>query len=310
MSCKRIYNVNINRIPTSELKYSSVIDNHISKHKDTLPSVIDLRSKCPIVFDQGQLGSCTANAICSAFQVQDTADDGIDFVPSRLFVYYNERSMEKTVSEDSGALISDGIKSLKKYGVCPESSWSYDITKFTVKPPQSCYTSALTHKAISVSNIRQDMISMKASLFSGYPFVVGISVYSSFESDDVAKTGIVPMPDITKEQLLGGHAILCVGYDDTKNVWIMRNSWGTGWGMSGYFTLPYDYLLSSQLSSDLWNITKVSPSSGKKNLQLSTKLQSLQKIQEHIDGLKYTLNTLMKSISDDIDDLVEEEHCN
>ena len=96
---------------------------------------------------------------------------------------------------------------------------------------------------------------MKTSLVNGFPFVVGISIYSSFESYNVYATGIIPMPS-KYDKLLGGHTVLCCGYDDSKQVWIMRNSWGVNWGDNGYFYLPYLYLLDSSLSTDLWNIIK------------------------------------------------------
>lgn len=248
-SIKRVYNLKIDRKPKSELKFK------VFKELASLPNSVDLRSKMPQICDQGSLGSCTANAIGGCFDYVDQTS----FIPSRLFIYYNERVMENSVSDDAGAQISDGIKSLQIYGVCDENQWAYDISKFADKPPAECYTSALQHKALTVSNIQQNLTAMQTCLASGFPFVVGISVYESFESQAVAQTGTVPMPDINKEKLLGGHAICCVGYDNSNNTWIMRNSWGVDWGNKGYFTLPYAYLLDQNLSSDLWNITKETP---------------------------------------------------
>lgn len=258
---KRIYNVKITRIPQQKLKYKL-----FDKTTIPLPKSVDLRKKCPPVYDQGELGSCTANAIGACYEFGDNNA----FIPSRLFIYYNERKLEHSISEDAGAELSDGIKTVQKYGVCPENMWAYDITKFTKCPPTRCYTNALKHKALEVHNITQTETDMKLSLSQGYPFVVGIGVYESFESDVVAKTGIVPLPNTSKEKCLGGHAILCVGYDDSKKVWIMRNSWGEGWGDKGYFTLPYAYLLTPSLSSDLWNITKVTPSTLKVENQVDS----------------------------------------
>ena len=97
---------------------------------------------------------------------------------------------------------------------------------------------------------------MKGCLASGYPFVLGFTVYQSFESDTVAQTGHAPMPG-PNEQTIGGHAVLAVGYDDSQNWFIIRNSWGTGWGMQGYFTLPYDYLTNDNLADDFWTIRLV-----------------------------------------------------
>jgi len=243
---KRVYNVSITRLPSEKLNIKNISSPQV------MPNGVDLRSKFPPVFDQGNLGSCTANALCGV-----VAYDNPKLIGSRLFLYYNERRLENDIPDDSGALLIDGIKCLVNYGICPETTWPYYISKFAVKPPQTCYNDALKHKALIVHNINNDLASMKNALISGCPFVVGILVYESFESASVASTGNVPMPNVNKEQLLGGHAIVCVGYDDTKKHWIMRNSWGSSWGVNGYFYLPYAYLLDSNLTSDLWTINKV-----------------------------------------------------
>jgi C1A family cysteine protease len=222
-----------------------------------LPSSVDLRPQCPPVYDQGQLGSCTANAIAAELEFDQMKEKHARiFVPSRLFIYYNEREMEGTVASDSGAQIRDGIKSVAKQGACPENLWPYNITKFTVKPPQQCYKQALKFKAVQYQRILQISNQLKGCLASGYPFVFGFTVYESFESPQVAKTGHAPMPSPT-EAVVGGHAVMAVGYDDSQNWFIVRNSWGEGWGMKGYFTLPYAYLLDQNLASDIWTIRSV-----------------------------------------------------
>jgi C1A family cysteine protease len=241
---KRIYNLKVAKQHESLLKFMEL------PKKFVLPTIVDLRSKMPPIYDQGQLGSCTANALCGLIGYDKPTIHG-----SRLFVYYNERVLENDVSHDSGTTLADGIKCLQKYGVCQETSWPYIISKFAVRPPSSCYTEGVQHVALQVRNIKNDLNTMKTSLANGYPFVVGIQVYSSFESLYVRKTGNVPMPSPT-DKYLGGHAIVCVGYDDTKKVWIMRNSWGSSWGINGYFYLPYAYL-TSNLASDLWNIQQI-----------------------------------------------------
>jgi C1A family cysteine protease len=221
-----------------------------------LPASVDLRPLCSPILDQSSLGSCTANAIAAAMMF-DQGKEGMQMVtPSRLFVYYNERSMEGTTASDSGAAIRDGIKSVNRQGACSENLWPYDISKFTVKPPVAAYQAALQHKAVSYQRVTRSLPQMKACLASGYPFVFGFSVYASFESQQVANTGIVPMP-MHHEQLLGGHAVLCVGFDDSQQRFYVQNSWGTGWGMAGFFTMPYSYLLSASLSSDFWTIRTV-----------------------------------------------------
>jgi C1A family cysteine protease len=224
---------------------------------DQLPKRVDLRPKCPAVYDQGQLGSCTANAIAGALefdQMKQRLDDV--FTPSRLFIYYNERAIEGTVDSDSGAMIRDGIKTVAKQGACPEKSWPYKIGKFTKKPNRACYSEAKKHQAIRYLRVSQTLGQLKGCLAAGFPFVFGFSVYESFESAAVARTGHAPMPK-AGEALLGGHAVTAVGYDESREWFICRNSWGPKWGMKGYFTLPYPYLLQPTLSSDLWTIRQI-----------------------------------------------------
>lgn len=219
-----------------------------------LPPKTDLRPQCPPVYDQGQLGSCTANAIGAAIQF-DRMKQSLqpNFVPSRLFIYYNERVIEGTVSTDSGAQIRDGIKSVAQQGACPEQDWPYVITKFAVQPPKADYTEALQDRAVSYSRLVQNQNLLKGCLASGYPFVFGFTVYESFESQAVAQSGVVPMP-ASSEQVVGGHAVMAVGYDDGSQRFIVRNSWGTSWGMAGYFTMPYAYVTDANLADDLWTI--------------------------------------------------------
>lgn len=236
---------------------------------DQLPPKVDLRELQAMQFpilDQGQLGSCTANAISAAITFcKNKQDNGsrsnivtpIPFFPSRLFIYYNERYMERTINSDSGAMIRDGIKSVNELGACDEVIWPYIIPRFTKRPSSQSYKEALQHQALMYRRIDNTQLNnLKACLTEGFPFVFGFSVYSSFETKAVAQTGIVPMPQ-QNEQLLGGHAVLCVGYDDSKEQFIVRNSWGDKWGDKGYFYMPYAYLTDTNLSDDFWCITLV-----------------------------------------------------
>jgi C1A family cysteine protease len=222
----------------------------------SLPVCVDLTSLCPAVYDQGQLGSCTANAIGAAVEFDRMKQGLPDFVPSRLFIYWNERNMEGTVDSDSGAQIRDGIKSVAKDGVCPETDWPYDIGNFTEKPSEQAYCDAKLDRAVSYQRLTQNLTQMKGCLASGFPFVFGFTVYESFESDQVATSGHAPMP-APGEQSIGGHAVTAVGYDDTNQWLTVRNSWGDGWGMHGYFTLPYAYVTQSSLAADFWTIRLV-----------------------------------------------------
>lgn len=227
-----------------------------------LPPKVDLRKGCPPVYDQGHLGSCTANAIGAAFQFNQTKGGLKSFIPSRLFIYYNERDMEGTVNQDAGAFIRDGIKSVNKLGVCPETLWDYDPSPYppnprlTAKPTAKCYSEAKKHIAVQYARVPRTEQQMEGCLASGYPFVYGFTVYESFEASQVAKTGVVSMPKPT-EEVIGGHAVLAVGYDRANRRFIVRNSWSTKWGMKGYFTMPYAYLLDANLSDDFWTIRLV-----------------------------------------------------
>jgi C1A family cysteine protease len=217
-----------------------------------LPAM-DLTPQCPPVYDQGQLGSCTANAIGAAFEFELLKQKLADFMPARLFIYYNERAMEGTVASDSGAQIRDGIKSVAQQGVCPETLWPYVIAQFKTKPSKPCYVEALKHKVSLYQRLTPTLNQLKGCLASGYPFVFGFTVYDSFESPAVAKSGHAPMP-LPGEATVGGHAVMGVGYDDSKQWFIVRNSWGPAWGLKGYFTLPYAYVTDPHLADDFWTI--------------------------------------------------------
>jgi len=219
-----------------------------------LPPKKDLRSGCPSVYDQGQLGSCTANAISGAVQFEQKKQGVTVFMPSRLFVYYNERVMEATVNSDAGAQIRDGVKSVATLGVCPETEWPYDINKFTDKPTPACYTDAAKCEAVGYQRLdSSDLNQLRGCIASGFPFVFGFTVYDAFESPEVAKTGVLNLPG-PKEKVVGGHAVMAVGYDNTAQRFTVRNSWGKDWGIKGYFTIPYTYLTTSNLADDFWTI--------------------------------------------------------
>lgn len=222
-----------------------------------LPAAVDLRPFCPPVQDQGQLGSCTGNAIASAHHFEQLKQKlPSPFPPSRLFIYYNERVAENTVASDAGAAIRDGIKSIAQLGVCSEVTWPYIIGKFTRKPTIKSYAAAAKHKAVQYAAVAQDLDQMRGCLAAGRPFVFGFTVYQSFESAAVAQSGVIPMPGL-HEKTLGGHAVLCVGYDDASGCFIVMNSWGTGWGQAGFFLIPYAYLTNPKLASDFWTLEVV-----------------------------------------------------
>jgi C1A family cysteine protease len=223
----------------------------------SLPIFVNMRPCCPPVYDQGQLGSCTANAIAAAIEYDRIKQELPVFTPSRLFIYYNERAMEGTIMSDAGAQIRDGIKSVATQGDCPEADWPYDISRFAVRPPPACYVEAVKYRAVTYERVGRTLDEMQACLAADSPFVFGFTVHRSFESAAVARTGKVPMPR-RFDRPVGGHAVMAVGYNDETQRFSVRNSWGTGWGDGGYFTMPYAYLTDPNLSDDFWTIKLVS----------------------------------------------------
>jgi C1A family cysteine protease len=218
---------------------------------------VDLTAQMPPVYDQGELGSCTGNSIAAGFQFERMKQKLANWVPSRLFIYYFERLMEGTVNEDAGAQIRDGIKVIATNGVPEETLWPYNPTEFAIKPTTAAIQFAEAHKATQYMRLDGTKLSeLKTCLAAGYPFVFGFTVYPAFESEEVAKTGVCPMPDLTT-QPVGGHAVLCVGYDDASQTFRVRNSWGPDWGQKGYFTIPYAYLTNPDLAQDFWTIRLV-----------------------------------------------------
>jgi len=179
-------------------------------------------------------------------------------MPSRLFIYYNERKMEGSIDQDSGGALRDGMKSINTTGVCAESMWPYDVSTFKTEPSAECYKAAQSAHTLKYRRVRQTEAAMKHALHTEQqPVVFGFTVYSSFESEEVAKTGRMPTPE-ADDKPMGGHAVLCVGFDDAQQCFIVRNSWGAEWGMGGYFYMPYDFLLDADSASDFWIIETIS----------------------------------------------------
>ena len=214
----------------------------------------------PSVYDQGQLGSCTANALAGCFEFEQIKQGLTDFMPSRLFIYYNERVVEGTVGSDSGASLDDGIKTLLTKGVCSESTWPYNIVVFKTQPPATAFTQALTHQITGNKKMPTSVDGFKTAINMEYPVAFGFTVYPYMESAEMASRGVLKMP-MRGEQPLGGHAVVCVGYSDNmqadghKGFLKIRNSWGADWGQQGYFWMPYAYV-NAGLCDDLVVITQ------------------------------------------------------
>lgn len=228
--------------------------------KTDLPDQLDLRGNCPPIYNQGPLGSCTAQAVCGLLHFTEREEKPKPklFIPSRLFHYYYTRLAMGTVDYDSGASIREAVRTAVRLGFCKEDLWKYDVSKFKQKPPEAASKAAAPNALQNsmYARVRQDLVSLQTALSEFNPVVFGFSVYESFMSSPVAKTGLVPMPK-GKEQMLGGHAILLVGYDNVRQLFIARNSWGTTWGDKGYCYMPYAFITSPDFARDFWTITDI-----------------------------------------------------
>jgi hypothetical protein len=213
-----------------------------------LPSSVDLIVPGLPVLNQGQIGSCGPNSSAQDLHFNDTS---LPF-PSRLYIYYNTRVLMGTVNQDSGVDNRSMMKALAQWGWCDETQWPYETSRYTVRPPQACYTQGATRKIAEYSAVPQNLDQMKACLAGGDPFIFGFTVYESFETPEVSRTGLVPMPK-KSERVLGGHDVWMVGYDDATGRMKFRNSWGE-WGLQGCGYFPYAYTTDPNLSRDFWTV--------------------------------------------------------
>ena len=221
----------------------------------SLPDSVDLRPQCPPVYNQYNIGSCTANSMGGLFEFRQMKQGLSSFMPSRLYIYFNTRDYEGTANSDAGATLRDTMKMMVKYGACPESMWSYNKC-FKKKPTPDCYVEGEKHQVIEYLRVTHTLYEIKQCLAQGNPVAFGIMLFESFMTDEVARTGQAIMP-LSTESSIGGHAVLAVGYDEKKKMLIIRNSWGTEWGDKGYFYLPYEYIETPNLAADFWTINLV-----------------------------------------------------
>lgn len=217
-----------------------------------LPDKIDLRPSMPPVWEQGSIGSCTGHSTAAQCWFVDKTDPK---EPSRLFIYYNTRKIEKTIKEDAGASIRNSIKSVVRYGFATEILWPYNIEKFKIKPSKEAYSNAITQKITEYARVHQNEYSICSALAEGLPVNFGFCVYESFESCNNVNP-MLKIPGKT-EILLGGHAVLLAGYDRKEKMYIVRNSWGQAWGDQGYFYIPFDYVHNKTFADDFWIIKAV-----------------------------------------------------
>lgn len=259
---ERRYKVVIPSVPKYHYEKDTfdVRDYHYTPRSLNDPTIIresvDLRPYCTEIEQQGTLGSCTGQAIAGAIELLYKKQE-LSVDVSRLYIYYYERFLINTLHIDSGARIRDGIKATNKWGAPLERLWPYVIHKFKDEPSPQAIEDGLKRKVTRYERI-EDFIGCIDALNDGLPVIIGFLVYSSFENTENKKRGIMQYPDTRKEKLLGGHAVLLVGYDKAQQHFIARNSWGPWWGDGGYFYMPFEVIKNRSMSFDFWTINSVS----------------------------------------------------
>jgi C1A family cysteine protease len=214
------------------------------------PTSASLQNKIPYIFDQGTMNSCVSNATALAISYFNN-----NFIPSRLFIYYNGRAICGTpLNQDSEMDVVDGCMSVQQFPPCQETLWPYLAQNLPIKPSQNAYSNPITLNNFTYLAVNQDINDIKNCINDGNPIIFGITLYQSFYDSKTAKTGVVPMPNPSIENQKGGHCILMVGYDDNSQTVTCANSWGTQWGNHGFFTLPYQYVLDPNYSCDFYTL--------------------------------------------------------
>jgi C1A family cysteine protease len=223
-----------------------------------LPQIVDLRPQMCPVLDQGDLGSCSANAMSIVLRHLLLKGNKKQFQPSRLFIYYNTRVKiaKGDPNEDSGACLRDVCKAVQTCYACDELLWPYITSRFNIAPNAVATKNAAIHNQIQYAAVTQTVKALQEALATNFTVIFGVAVYDSFIAPQTIKTGIIPMPDTENEVCQGGHALVLVGYNNNTQRFLVQNSWGKGIGVrgSGCFEIPYAYITNPNLAFDFWVI--------------------------------------------------------
>lgn len=266
-----------------------------------LPAQVDLRPYCSDVEDQGVIGSCTANAIVGALEYLQIRSGAPVTHLSRLYVYYNARRFSDCLDEDCGATMSHAMASLMGFGACPEPNWPYDRDRWNMRPSEDSYNRAVHFPGLHYANVKPGL-DQKYALASGLPIIFGMDVPENLMMVVGARTGYMPPPENGAwEASSGGHAMLIVGYDDAKNAWLVRNSWGPGWGDGGHVWIDYNVMAYYGQDDGFWT---VGPLDQNKFFRLEG--ASMQSVQQHVvasapASVAETISTVRSGLRNDLE---------
>lgn len=255
-------------------RYGYIPDDHAKDKQDQVCKIAFARATAfpdefrdnmqfmPPVWDQGQVGRCTGESHTA--QIMGLRNKlGFDDLNSQEqlsvdFAYFNARRLEGSQGEDAGAQIRDMQSGTLKYGICTDLLHPTNDSSVLLAPSDASYQDGLLRQNIKAMRVPQSELGFKSVLYQGYTINLGFTVYSSFESDAVAKTGIMPIPNSFTEQVLGGHAVLVIGWCLLQGhlYLIVRNSWSDKWGDKGYFYMPIAFALNPRFVNDIWTVTE------------------------------------------------------
>lgn len=233
--------------------------SNLQKFKKNKTDKYNIYEKYPEFFpelvEQGNMDSCVPTCLSTIFYYNSFKQGNyLNFRISRLFLYYNARELYQEISDDNGARIIDCIKILKKIGSPPEMAHPYNEKFIYKKPNNLSFKLAKYCKLLGFKELQRNEI--KKNLLLNYPVICGIKVYDNFNNEKTIKTGKVLLPE-NNDEIIGGHSIIIVGYDDNKQKYTFINSWGKSWGNDGFGYIPYDYINNVDLADEFFILTQI-----------------------------------------------------